>query len=91
MFTCLNEVQKLQTSVVEGMIFSIKRRRFTLVDENEKSKSEVIPLRGRVISTHHPKFYLVEINSNDQKRTYIETYRKDDFQSRILEEVITIH
>lgn len=92
MFSCLKEGNKVELTVVEGMNFSINRRRFTLVDEkNEKSKREIIPLKATVISTKHPKFYLIEITSNYQNRSYIETYNKEDFQSRIQEQIITLH
>jgi translation elongation factor EF-G len=91
MFTCLRDGHQTQTSVVEGMNFSLKRRRFTLVEENEKSRRQIISLKGKVLSTKHPKFFIVELKSNDQSVSYIETYPKEEFQLKIQDQIITIH
>jgi hypothetical protein len=90
-FNCLREVNRDEMKVVEGMNISIKRRRFTLVEDNRPSKRDTIYLNGKIVSTKHPKFYIVEIKSNYKNRTYLETILKDDFQSKIHDQTITIH
>jgi hypothetical protein len=76
--------------VREGMGIEINRVRFSLEEDNVKSSRNIIPLKGKIICTKHPKFYTVKIQSNYENSSYIETFHKKEFHMKLNNQLITI-